>query len=1251
VADLSLYRKDRDSSLTLGMTPVQFDRRSGGRVAFSKEQDDAIRARGSLVTVSAGAGSGKTRVLVERFIDLVQRDGVSPLEILAITFTEKAAAEMKERIVRRFEEREDVANRRQAEAAYISTIHGFCSRILRENPLAARLDPSFHVIDELTQNIFLDEQLEAMYRDDWYVEHDQLFKSKRWESDWPLLFELIVEAAFLPGEFGTLGETEAGYTAEQHFETAMRRFREYWAAQWANAAEQLAGIESFVTSCVITGARAAAHQTMCDVIARLGVSSEPDPDLARRFVASTGFTGGLNGQAGADEIREVMQTLRKMFKEYSELEVSEIERVERETFAPLKVGIYERAASLRTSYEEFKHQHGFLDFEDMQRRALELLADESVRERYARHFKHILLDEAQDTNDVQMRIIDRLRDGRQSLFAVGDVKQAIYGFRGSNIEIFQGLCGDVIPSAARDRDYPDRGLSTGTTAIPRLPARDDSTHLTLADNYRSRAGVIDFVNSIGEQLWDDRSIEFQPLLPKFDYEAHGTDPRSELWLVEQVKLPDAEGKLKLEKADDVREREGVALAAWIRDTVEGDKPLTIYDREKRLYRRARYGDIAILSGTRTPFPAYERALADLGIPFVKDGGREFFRGREVLDLLAALRVIDNPLDDMSLLAALRSPLFGWGDRDLVRVRVAAGERALWYGLSAVVPNDSTASPDAYDILSRLRRHATLVAPVALIEMICDVTAYRAALLSLPRGRAQVANIDQLIEFARTTATLDGPSLSSFVHRATLAERYLGTHREAPLNVAGDDAVVISTVHGAKGLEWPIVLLAGLDGDLVRANAAARYSAPDGSLIVGFKVDEETTLRSAGNAAIVDAAKTREEAEARRLLYVAMTRARERLILTSRFKYEESKSTRPGLTVPIKWLASEIAIRQSDVETEVVSYHSAQVSVRHLTPDRIAPMRNAAAALQDARLAAARQAVRDGAPVEWDAPGESDAEAVSAAVGRALAVDGPAWASQTAIAQTTVTQLVYFFRCPLVYYFDLVLQMDENPRGRGKAGATERRRMTALDRGTHVHELLERADLSAAPDAEARRLTSQLAKRLKNLAPDESARIEKLVGAVLSDPLMDRARAATLIEREYPFYLKLGDTMVQGVIDLVFRDAHGNGVVVDYKSNDLAAPGRLATLTELYRPQIELYALAAKQAGFIQPNEATLYFLNGPTPVSTPIDEGWLEAVESQADNALARIGRSAWDTEPGEKCRGCGYRKRGYCEVGKRFEE
>ena len=189
--------------------------------AFSEEQLAAIRARAPLITVSAGAGSGKTTVLVERFIDLVQRDEVSPLEILAITFTEKAAAEMKERIVRRFEERGDVANRRQAEAAYISTIHGFCSRILREHPLAARLDPSFRVMDEVTRNVFIDEYLEQLYKDDWYVETEPLI-GKRFESTRQRLIELIMEAAFLPAEFGTAVESEENLTLDEHVSNPMR---------------------------------------------------------------------------------------------------------------------------------------------------------------------------------------------------------------------------------------------------------------------------------------------------------------------------------------------------------------------------------------------------------------------------------------------------------------------------------------------------------------------------------------------------------------------------------------------------------------------------------------------------------------------------------------------------------------------------------------------------------------------------------------------------------------------------------------------------------------------------------------------------------------------------------------------------------------------------------------------------------------------------------------------------------------------
>ena len=156
---------------------------------------------------------------------------------------------------------------------------------------------------------------------------------------------------------------------------------------------------------------------------------------------------------------------------------------------------------------------------------------------------------------------------------------------------------------------------------------------------------------------------------------------------------------------------------------------------------------------------------------------------------------------------------------------------------------------------------------------------------------------------------------------------------------------------------------------------------------------------------------------------------------------------------------------------------------------------------------------------------------------------------------------------------------------------------------------------------------------------------------MADPILDRARAAKRLEREYQFYLGVGGTIVQGVIDLVFEDADGRGVVLDYKSNDLAAPDRVNVLSEYYRPQIELYALAASKGGLVRPAEATLYFLNKGIARTHVVDERRLEVVEAAAEDTLSRISRGAWDTEPGEKCRGCGYRKRGFCEVGKRWTE
>lgn len=1058
-----------------------------------------------------------------------------------------------------------------------------------------------------------------MYADDWYVETQPLI-TKRYESTRDRLFELIIDAAFLPDEFGRAVATEAKLTVDEHVARALERVRAYWDAEWSEARRQLLSIAPIILTATVTGKKnTGLHAEMCSIVRHLRDRASPETSLAARFVACTAFTGSVASDIAAEAIRAVFNEIRPIFKAYAALNVDEIEQQEREIFAPIKVGIYERAADLRHQYEAFKRQHGLLDFTDMQHRALELLDDAGVRDSYARRFKHIVLDEAQDTNDVQMRIIEKLRDGRQSLFAVGDVKQSVYGFRGANVEIFQGLA---------------RG------------GAKDSVSLSLVDNYRSRSEVISFVNEVGSRFWSNGDIEYEPLASKFEYQPSDAGPRVDFWLIDQPDIIDEKGETRLEPVDETREREGVAIAAWIREAVDGSEPLIVYDRTRDSYRPANYGDIAILSNTRNPFPAFERALADLGIPFVKDGGREFFNGREVQDILAALRVLENPLDEVALLTMLRSPLFGWGDRDLARLRATAGGNTLWSAMRHFEPEESTADRTTYRKIEKLRQEANVSPPVRLIELLCDVTAYRAALLCLPRGRAHVANIDKLIDFARTTALLDGSSLTSFLNRATLAEKYLSNETDAPANSVGDDAVVLSTIHGAKGLEWPVVMLSGLDSDYARTEVTSRYYAPEGALILQIKREGDKPLKSAANAALIDAAKARDEAEGRRLFYVGITRARERLILTSTYSYPEPKFEPSRLDKPVKWIAGALGIVAATPEPTVDALGVSEVRVEHFSRERLEGMRDAADRQLDVALDAARRAVRSGEPVAWESPNGAGAE-VDAIVSRVTSREAQLATAIRTLALTTVTQLVYFFRCPLVYYFDLVLQVDENPRRRGKGGTVAAKQLSALDRGTRVHDLLERADFDAPAGLEAARLVGQL----DDVAPEEIVKIEEMLRSVFADPLVDRLRNAKRVEREYPFFLDLGGTTVHGKIDLVFEDASGNGVVVDYKSNDVSAAGRLDTLTELYRPQIELYALASKRAGLVEPNEGTLYFLNKAQAVSLPVDARRLDLAEARASNALSSIARSAWDTEPGEKCRSCGYRRRGYCEVGKKFRE
>ncbi len=906
-------------------------------ISPTSEQQRAIDARAARVTLSAGAGSGKTRVLVDRFVALAE-EGVSPTAILAVTFTEKAAAEMKERIVARFTERGEHEMRRLAESAYISTIHGFCARLLRENPIAARLDPAFRVMDDLTRGIFLDEQIEELFENVWFRDNVAKF-ARDFDTGRPRLFELIKDCAFESREFGRAEPEEARFDVEGHVAAAMRRVRDSWKASLDAALAGLLKWREAIRALHVTGpTRIAQHRAMNELLATLSPDRPVSREFAAEFCIHSAFTGGASGNTGIEEIRAFVREVRVDLKRFAEFDPAREERMEREQIAPLKKEIHAQAARLRSDYERFKRENALLDYPDMQSRARDLLSDPAVRDEYASRFRHILLDEAQDTNDVQWQIIRSMQGDRTSFFAVGDMKQAIYGFRGANVSLFATL------------------------------ASEADSNLTLRDNFRSREEIITFVNELGPKIWEnDPLIMFEPLRASYGYVPLGTEPRIDVRFFEKG-AGDEDRSSEKERIADVREREGALIALWIRELVDGTperRPVTVLDPVTRAYRPVRYGDVAILARARTPFPHYERHLAEAGIPFVRDGGRGYFEGRAVEDVVSAMRVVANALDDVALLATLRSPLFGWDDADLLRLRRAAGHDHLWLALEhGFSVEGARSSRRAHELLARLRSASATLPPSELIEMLLDSTAYRAALLQAPRGRSDLANVNKLMEFARASTALDGPSLAKFVARVALAKDYLVEESDAALASAGDDVVVLSTIHGAKGLEWPVVILPALDTDFARADYGSRFSAPDDALVLILKDGDGKPLKLASNDVVADAAKEREEAEARRLFYVGLTRAREHLLLTGMATYSYSGN----FNRPIEWLARQLDITSHEDGSRDAMLGAAPLRLTFVEDAPFSPARKR----DDGRaLRAARRRVAEGQPSLWPAGATED----------------------------------------------------------------------------------------------------------------------------------------------------------------------------------------------------------------------------------------------------------------------------------------
>lgn len=773
--------------------------REDGGPEWTAEQLQAIERRQGELLLDAGAGSGKTSVLVERFVRSVLEDGIPVDAILAITFTEKAAAELRDRVRTRLRALGAIEAARATERAYISTIHGFCARVLRAHALAAGLDPKFVVLDELEAGRLADQAFDDAIA----VADSELIASYG---------ALALRGAILSihGQLRSRGElrpmlpplpavdgteaTEAG--------DALREAARVLSAELGALPEQ--------------GSR------VCEALARLGRVAEvvEQPDLWPGDLDCLRLPGGNGASLATPACVSYCEALERLRA-----------TVERAWAARVHPQLDRLLRDFGARYAQRKRDASGLDFADLELLARDLLLrDAQLQAHYAQRFERIMVDELQDTNPVQLELISAI--ARQNRFAVGDAQQSIYGFRHADVELFKSL----------GQQLEQRGLRA-----------------TLETNFRSRPEILEVINATfgGRQLRPGRD-----------------QPSADGPLVEL---------LVVEKADaGWRAAEARMVAARIEELVAAG---------------ALPREIVILTRAATDLRIYERALEERGIPTYLIGGRGYWSSPQVMDMVAYLRALANPRDERALYDLLASPLVGLTMDALVLV-AAARREGNFDQPDGLAVEDARRLSGFSEWFARERRLAGRVAVEELIERALVTTGYDLAMLALPGGERRFANVRKLMRLAREYDQRSGRDLRGFVNFVSMRAsggRLDAKESEAPVEGEALDAVRLMTIHRAKGLEFKVVVVADLGREPFRGRELIRIGA-EGEL--GLRLARPGTgklVSALDYERLGERQRLAEEAEERRIFYVAMTRACERLILSGPLPSEG----------PIAWLAQEL----------------------------------------------------------------------------------------------------------------------------------------------------------------------------------------------------------------------------------------------------------------------------------------------------------------------------------------------------------
>ena len=1089
--------------------------------APNAEQLAAIDAPG-LVFVSAGAGTGKTTVLVERFVRAVCERGLPIESVLAITYTERAAGELRGRIRKRLAEldRHDLA--RELDGAWISTIHGFCHRLLKAHPFEAGVDPNFRVLDENQARVLAGEAFESAL-----------------------------------DEFCASGDAERTRLLATYGARGLRRM--------------LTGVYETL--------RSAGRELVLEVSERPGLEERIEElrEEARCVVDDTaGLEKAEKARASAARALEMLEQRpaaerlldlsdvaarggpRDRFASYEEARVAVEQAALDELAVRDRALLEDLLGRFANAYAAAKAAESALDFEDLQLTARDLLRDHAaIRERESWRFRSVLVDEFQDTNRLQCELIDLL--ATEDLFFVGDEFQSIYRFRHADVEVF------------RERREASGGV------------------LALTENYRSRPEVLQVINHLFSSDFGDA---FQPLSAAGRFEDPAFGPAVELLVTDKSTYKDS--------GTHWRAAEAKHVASRVKELVDSGE--------------ATPGEIVLLFAAGTDARLYETALRELGLPTFRATGRDYYHQQQVVDLLAYLRLLHNRYDDEALVSVLASPFVGVSNDALLHLRRAAERRPLFVGLERSLPEglserDSRlvrAFRQRYDRLAGLAARMSLE---RLCERILTEHDYDLAVLAQWDGRRRYANLRKLARLARSYEELRGPDVEGFVRFVRELGAVGASELEAVAEEEGTDVIRLLTIHGAKGLEFKVVVVADAGRHGASRDADEILCLPDGRL--GFRVADPATGKRRPTSDYEEVKEVEDEAaeaERRRLYYVAMTRAIDRLIVSGSIDPDRGGDE----STPIGWVLGRLEA------TELDGAASGPVEIER----------------DGARLVLRLDRFGGEEPLlPAEAADEEQLELFVVENGKVAIADAPTLPELVPIPEPPENQvrrlsysaLALFELCSYRFYAERIVGLRETKPARGEGDGDGA--LAATEIGDAVHVLLEGLDLRSPRPPED--LAELVRARYPLATGEEIARIAGLVDDYCRSEIAQRLAGLEGATVERSFAFEQDRVLLHGRLD-VFHEADGHALVVDYKTNVLEGASPAEVVEREYGLQRLVYALACLRAG-ASDVEVVYQFLERPNDLVTQcykVED--VPDLEAELSRAIAAIQSGEFKPTPSD---------------------